>query len=109
MGNFINDQITKFLNQKMQGVGQIDNLQIEDNAIKVTIALNGEPEPVQLEILGISWSTSSGTLHIYFESARASKVWLQALLNIAAEKTGKRLSIPDKFSLAPIKMMFRRA
>lgn len=109
MGNFISDQLTKVLNQKMQGIGQVDQLTIENDAVKATLTLNGETEPLQLEVLGIRWATKDGKLNIYFESARASKVWMQGLINALTAKTGRCISLPDKFSLAPVKMLFRKA
>ena len=109
MGNFISDQLTKVLNQKMQGIGQVDQLTIENDAVKATLTLNGETEPLQLEVLGIRWATKDGKLNIYFESARASKVWMQGLINALTANTGRCISLPDKLSLAPVKILFRKA
>ncbi|MDR2980981.1 MAG: hypothetical protein LBV12_01895 [Puniceicoccales bacterium] len=109
MGNFISDQLAKFLNQRMEGVGTVDDLDLGSDSISATISLIGETESVKLDVNGIRWSTSDGKLHLHFHTARASRPWLQAILNIASEKTGKRISIPDKLSLTPVKMMFPKA
>lgn len=109
MGNFISDQLAKLLNQKMQGIGQVDDLAIESDSIRASITLNGEVEPLVLEILGIKWASKDSMLNIYFESARASKVWIQGLINAYTSRTGRCISIPDKLSVAPVKMLFRKA
>jgi hypothetical protein len=109
MGNFISDQLVKFLNQRMTGIGAVDALDVGHDAVVATVSLQGETEPVRLELSGIRWSTGDGQFHLHFQIARASKEWMQGLLNILAEKTGKRISLPDKFSLAPLKMLFPKA
>ncbi len=109
MGNFIGEQLAKFINQKIEGVGVVESVNLGSDSVKAVIVLRGEPEPVNLQLLGIRWSTSDGKFHIHFDTALASKEWIQAALNIVAERTAKRISLPDKLSLMPVKMMFPKA
>jgi hypothetical protein len=105
MGNFINDQITKFLNKHLTGIGSVDTFDLRENSVIATVNLLGETEPVQLELAGIAWSSGEGKFHIHYSSASASKPWIQGLLNLLSEKTGKKISATDKISLMPLKMM----
>lgn len=109
MGNFISDQITKFVNQRIAAIGTVDSLDVGRDSITATLALRGETVPVHLELAGIRWSTGEGKFHIHFQASRASKEWLQGILDLVAEKTGNCISVPDKFALAPLKMLFPKA
>jgi hypothetical protein len=109
MSSFIGEQLTKYINKHIEGVGSVQSLEVGRDIITASVNLSGESEPLQLELGGIRWSTSEGTFHLHFHTALASKPWIQGVLNIVAQKTGKRISFPDRFSLAPVKMMFPKA
>ncbi|MDR2430471.1 MAG: hypothetical protein LBD14_06275 [Puniceicoccales bacterium] len=109
MGNFISNQIAKFVNQRIAGIGTVDSLDVGHDSITAALALCDEPVPVRLEITGIRWSAGEGKFHVHFQSVRASKKWIQGIIDLAVEKAGNRISVPDKISLAPLKMMFPKA
>jgi hypothetical protein len=109
MGNFINDQLSKFLNQRLAGVGSVDSLDLGHDSLSAKISLLGEAAPIELRLSGIRWSVEDKHFHIHYGEAFASKEWMQGLLNLLSEKTGRRISLPNKLSLMPLKMMFPKA
>lgn len=106
MGNFISDQVLKFLNPRLAGIGIIDAFDLGENNATATVSLLGEAEPVRVEISGISWSSDEGKFHLHYTEAKASKPWIQGVLNLLAEKNHNTVSFPDKISLMPVKMLF---
>lgn len=106
MGNFISDQILKFLNPRIVGIGIIETFELGDASAVATVRLHGEMDTVRVELTGISWSVEAGKFRIHYATATASKLWIQGILDLLAEKNGKVLSFPDKLSLMPVKMLF---
>ncbi|MDR1497322.1 MAG: hypothetical protein LBS59_02730 [Puniceicoccales bacterium] len=109
MGNFISNQLVKFLNQRLAGVGVVDSVDLGRDSLSAKINLLGEPNPLDLRLSGIRWSTGEGKFHILYEEAFVSKEWMQGLLNILSQRTSNRISMPDKISLMPLKVMFPKA
>lgn len=108
--NFLSDQVTKAFNQKFPQIGEIADFDLSGNDIKVIFNLKGETVPVELKLTDVRWSLTEDDgekkFNLHFASFTSSKIWLNEILAMLAEKTGNRLSLPDQFSLAPVKMMF---
>jgi len=108
--NFLSDQVTKAFNQKFPNVGEISDFDLSGNDIKVVFNLKGEAAPVELKLTDVRWSVTEGDgdkkFNLHFGSFTSSKIWLNELLAMLADKTERKLSFPDQFSLAPVKMMF---
>lgn len=106
MGNFITDQIVNVLNQKFGKIGQVADLNLSKDAVKITLDLVGETHPVTLEAHGLSWSVSDGKMNLFFtELVCQEKLWVQEIFKIVAEKTGRVISFPDSLKLMPLKML----
>ncbi|MDR1816903.1 MAG: hypothetical protein LBR07_01705 [Puniceicoccales bacterium] len=106
MSTFISDQLAKFLNSRLEDVGRVTALDVGRDGVTATLELRGEPEPLQLSLTGISWDAADGRFHLHYTGATASKEWLQALLVLLGKRFHQRVSLPDKFSLMPLKMLF---
>lgn len=108
--NFISDQVTKAFNQKLSRVGEIVDFDLSGNDVRVVFNLKGETVPVELKVTNVKWSvTEEGgekKFNIHFDKFTSSKIWLDEILSMLAEKTNHCLSLPDQFALAPVKMMF---
>ncbi|MDR2512908.1 MAG: hypothetical protein LBD01_03820 [Puniceicoccales bacterium] len=109
MGNFISDQLVKHLNQRLAQVGSVEALDLERDALKVTLKLRGDEEEIRLEFSGISWFTEDGKFNLRYDNAYASREWIQGVLGIIREKSGNAFSMPDAIHLMPLKMLFPKA
>lgn len=104
--NFLSDQVTKAFNSKLSRVGEIADFDLSGNDIRVVFNLKGETVPVELKMTDVRYSVSDGKFHLHFKEFTSSKIWLNEILAMLAEKTEHTLSMPDQFALAPLKMMF---
>lgn len=109
MGNFISDQLTKYLNQRLDRIGSVDSLEIATGSLKATLNLRGEEVPIRLEFSGIYWNSEDGKFNLHYDRACASREWIQAVFDYVGEKSGKVLTIPDTISLMPLKMLFEKS
>ena len=104
--NFISDQVTKAFNQKLSRIGEIADFDLSGNDVRVVFNLKGENVPVELKITNVKWSVSEEEgekkFNLHFDKFSSSKIWLDELLTMLAEKTNHRLSLPDQFALAPV-------
>jgi|GEM_PF-620642 len=109
MADFINQQIINALNQKFGDVGQVDDLAFSKENVSITLSLAGEPQPLTLEVNGLSWNTSDGKMHLYFDALICrEKIWIQEIFKLIAEKTGRVISFPDSLKLMPLKMLLQK-
>jgi len=104
--SFINDQLTAFLNNHLKGVGTVTALNVGRDHVSATLELLGENTPLQLSLTGICWDAGDGLFNLNYAAATASKPWMQGLLNLLGERRGNKITIHDKLSLMPVKMMF---
>lgn len=109
MADFINQQIINALNQKFGDIGQVDDLSFSKGDVSITLSLAGEPQPITLEVNGLSWNTSDGKMNLYFENLICrEKIWIQEIFKLIAEKTGRVVSFPDSLKLMPLKMLLQK-
>ncbi len=107
--NFLSDQVTKAFNSKLSRVGEIADFDLSGNDIRVVFNLKGETVPVELKMTDVRYSVADGKFNLHFKEFTSSKIWLNEILAMLAEKTEHTLSMPDQFALAPLKMMFPKA
>ena len=108
--NFLSDQVTKAFNSKLSRVGEIADFDLSGNDIKVVFNLKGETVPVELRMTNVKWSVTDDDgdkkFNLHFDKFTSSKIWLDEILIMLSEKMQNKLSFPDQFALAPVKMMF---
>ncbi len=104
--NFLSSQVTQAFNSKLSRIGEIADFDLSGNDIRVVFNLKGETVPVELKMTDVCYSVADGKFNLHFKEFTSSKIWLNEILAMLAEKTEHTLSLPDQFSLAPLKMMF---
>lgn len=108
--NFLSDQVTKAFNAKLGRIGEIADFDLSGNDIKIVFNLKGETVPVELKMTNVRWSVTEEDgdkkFNLHFATFTSSKIWLDEILTMLSEKVQNKLSFPDQFQLAPVKMMF---
>lgn len=103
----IGKQIMPAVNNMIgEKVGNLTKFSFSGGNLILTLELKGEEDvPVELSINNIAYRVEGGNMNIYFESASASRPWLQGVFELIGEKTGNKFSIPDSMRLMPLKML----
>ena len=105
MSDFINNQILSAINQRFGNIGTATALSFSGGNVSLTLELNGEAEPITLEVRELAWNTSDGKMNLHFSDLLATKPWVQEIFRLVAEKTNRVISFPDSLKLMPLKMM----
>ncbi|GJQ61939.1 MAG: hypothetical protein SCALA702_09920 [Melioribacteraceae bacterium] len=84
------------LNHLYGDFGEVLNLKIdsEEKKLFVEVLLKGEKETVWLEVINYELTEEEGTTFLKFSEIKASREWLDLLVNVFAEKTDYKVEVP---------------
>ncbi|MDR0535000.1 MAG: hypothetical protein LBG65_01360 [Puniceicoccales bacterium] len=106
MGNFLSDQIVAYVNPKITDIGAVDAVEFGDASVRVSLRLNGEVDPVQISVSGVSWESEAGCMRIHYEKIAAFRPWVQGLVDFWGKKTGNSFVFKETATHYPLRMIF---
>ena len=105
----ISDWVKGFLYRYIKDYGTIRDLEIDfmQKIIKISIDLNGEVEPIEVVVKGISSYREAGIYYLSFQSLSISRVWMNDLVknNLARVLPHNRVEIDSKIGFIIHKIM----
>src|SRR5512140_1798702 len=83
-----------YINQKIQGIGEVTNLQIDPRTktILLEASLKGEVSPVVVKVLQYEIGSAPEAAYVVVKQFDASREWIRAVLNQYV--AGQKLPIP---------------
>lgn len=84
------------LNHLYGDFGEVVNLKIdsENKKLFVEVLLKGEKETVWLEVINYELNEAEDKTYLKFSEIKASREWLDLLVNVFAEKHSYKIEVP---------------
>jgi hypothetical protein len=100
--------LAKALGDRLGDAGRVTDLSLARGAVRMTLELRGQPEPVGLFAEGLSWTSDGDHLVVRWETAGSSLEWVDLLIREAGRRCDRRVRLADSLRLAPIKLLLPR-
>jgi hypothetical protein len=101
--------IADFITRKLGGAGNVTQCELGQEDFEITLQLEGQPDPVTLNVKGITWSVQETTFILHCQTVHCSLPWLETLIQNWLRDHQQQVRWPDHIKFIPLKLKLRKA